>query len=289
MRRHALQKSPGDEGMKSAGEATEVRAVLSRGDDCANDDGGATADPALSLKDAVGAGEQAIRILAATRRYNPTLNPTPSEKLVRNVERRAFIGAGVSVAVVVLPVLISWVLGWSIAAPMREAGVLTLYVSVGCVVVFLFVDPVFFFLRVGSKMDEPGHHSLGSFRHEQAVVHELAAFSAEALASVDHWLVTRVTGIESRVGVVFGEKFSVLALLAFLITAGRSLLDMHTTGPSLAFGWAWAFVAGFAGMAILGGVALRVISTSYAYQRQLLGEAIRLRTEADASECAAPP
>jgi hypothetical protein len=269
--------------MEGGVDAGVVAAREGDGVGCANDAQGDSLTLVGNGEGTDTAAEHVIRILAATRRYNPSLNPTPSERLVRRCELVALLGACGPIVLVTLLVFVFTTLGWSLWPPVKLVGAWTLYFGVFCAAIFLLVDPAFTLLRVGRRMDDPAHHSLGSFRHEQRIVGELAFYPASALASVDSWLATRVASSDGRVVMIFGEKVSVLGLFVVLVSVGRMLFDTHGSGADHVSGWTWIYIAAFSSIVIISAVALRRISTSYAYHRQLLGEATRNRIELDST------
>jgi hypothetical protein len=226
--------------------------------------------------------EQAIHILSAARRYAPRKNPTPSERLIRRWEGIAFLGACWSLGPAILLVAFPSVTHESMVPEIRELAMVMVCLSATCAFAYLVLEPFLVVIGAGRKMDDPAHHSVGSYRHELGIVDALAGCGTDALESVDHWLATRVAGIEGRVGVLFGEKISAVALVAVLATFGRSLMDAQSSGAGHGSVWLSGCIIAVATGAVAAAIGLRMASGSFAYQKQLLAEAARIAARADA-------
>lgn len=234
--------------------------------------------------------EEAIALLGSARPYDPRKNPTPSERFVRRIEINAFRIACASLLIVVALAVIVGAVSTRVPATVWLVAAVLLYFSALCGVVFLLADPAFLLFRVGRRMDSPSHHRLGSFRHERTLIRALADYPASVLAATDHWLSTRISRLEGRMAVVYGEKVSLFAILTFLSVTAKALFDSHVLGGSGGLDGPTVFAIGLAGMLSVAGITLRRMSTSYAFERQLLTEAVRLRSESDkpASAAASP-
>jgi len=214
--------------------------------------------------------EQAIHILSAARRYDPRKNPTPSERLIRRWEGNAFLGACWSLGPAILLVALPSITHAPTGSELRELAVVLVCLSATCAFAYLVLEPFLVVFGMGRRMDDPAHHRVGSYRHERGIVDALVECGTDALASVDHWLATRVAGIEGRVGVFFGEKISAVALIAVLATFGRSLMDAQPSGTGRGSMWFSGCVIAVATSAVAAAIGLRMASGSFAYQKQLL-------------------
>jgi hypothetical protein len=214
--------------------------------------------------------EHIIRILSRVRRYNAQLNPSPSERLARRLERVTMSIAWALLLLVVAGLLLPTIVGVTLPLPVRALGTKALYLGAFLILAFALVGPVFFICRISRRMDDPAHHALAGFRHEQEIVAELLQSSLAPLEAVDEWLATRVAGIEGRVGLFFGEKVSAIALIAVLGTFVRSLIDAQPLGIGRGSIWLAGAVVAVGVGAVTGAIRLRVVSVSFAYQSQLL-------------------
>jgi hypothetical protein len=150
--------------------------------------------------------EHIIRVLSKVRRYNPQLNPSSSERLARRLERGTLSIAWALLLLVVAGILLPTIAGVALPLHVRALGAKVLYVGVFLILAFALVGPVFFLCRISRRMDDPAHHALGGFRHEQEIVAKLLQSSLASLEVVDEWLATRVAGIEGRVGLFFARR-----------------------------------------------------------------------------------
>lgn len=124
------------------------------------------------------------------------------------------------------------------------------------------------------RRDAPRRRVL-QFEHDLTNAKALAGVPSEALELADDWLAQKMKRIERRLSFFFGgaDKIALFAIVGACWVTGKELLTSNTITASEPVLYGLAFLAGMT----LGGVSLRLVADRFAYQRDIIALAHKLR------------